>query len=177
MSLVGETQEIDIDVVTIDVPYPGGESGTNTYDAPAGLAILEYHKVERTNKGRSGCDFSVTGDGSVFVNDQTVESKFKQVFDYIEQNGKNEYRNRIDQLKEEAKRISQLTASTHSRITTNWHCRHNGNDLDRKGGALDLGLHIKLIRGVYSTNLNQIINKIIEAISNSKRPEEIQLAV
>lgn len=177
MSLVGEIQSVYIDVVNISVSYPGGESGSNSWEAPAGLTILEYTAAEHGKSKNSGYTFSVIGDGSVFVNDQTVESKFRKVFDYIEQNGKTDYKNRVEQLQDEAKRISQLTASTHSRITTNWYCRHEGDDFNKKGGGLHLGLNIKLIRGVYSTNLDQIIQKIIEAISKSEQLDNIKLAV
>jgi hypothetical protein len=175
MSLVGEIQEIDIDVVNITVKYPHGESGDSSYEAPAGLSILGFGAIEYGKYGNSGYSFSVTGDGSVYVNDQIVDSKFTGVFDYLERNGKNEYRNRVEELKAEAKRVSQITASTNSRIVTHWQCSHDGNDFNRRGGGLHLGLHLKLIKGVYSVNIDQIINKIIEAISNSRRPEEIQL--
>lgn len=175
MSLVGEIQEIDIDVVNITVTYPHGESGDSSYEAPAGLSILSFGAVEHGKYGNSGYFFTVTGDASVYVNDQTVDSKFSGVFDYLERNNKKEYRNRVEELKAEAKRVSQITASSNSRIVTHWKCAHDGNDFNRRGGGLHLGLHLSLIKGVYSLNLDQIINKIIEAISNSRRPEEIHL--
>lgn len=97
-SLIGETETRTFDVVNVSVKYPGSKSDREEIDAPAGLAIVSYKAIERYNYGRAGYDFSLVGDNSIFIDDRIVDSKFRGVFDYIENNvdqdKKQEYKKR-----------------------------------------------------------------------------------
>jgi hypothetical protein len=177
MSVIGETHEETFDVCDVNVAYPDGQGGTNTYDAPKGTAILSYRAIERGRSGNSGYNFSLQGDNSAYVSLVEIEGKFRSVFDFIENNKKDEYKNKVDQILNEAKRVAQMTASTHSRLTTNWHCHHNGNDFDRRGGNLNLSVAVKLIKTLDNRNIDDLIKVIIDAISKGARPEDINPVV
>ena len=178
-SLIGETETRTLDVVNVGVKYPGAKSGREELDAPAGLAILSFKAIERIKYGNSGYSFSLVGDNSVFVDDRSVDSKFKSVFDYIETNvdgdKKQDYKQRIEQLREEALRVARATASTNSKLIVEWHCKHAGNEFDRKGGALSLGVEIEFMRGLTTRNLDSLIAAIIQGIQNKVEPKDLNL--
>lgn len=176
LPLVGQTlTPPPFEVCNRRVAYPDGQSGSNTYDAPTGTSILTFHGITNCQSRRSGYDFSTIADGSVFVSDENIDQRFKEVYDYISQNGKENYKERIDQLRNEAKHVSRITASTHSKLTVNWNCRHQGNDLNREGGCLHLFVSWTLVKGVYTTNIDEIIKKIIDSIRNNVPPNELFL--
>ena len=174
MGLIGETHTEVIDVVRQKVKYPHSANGVWEYDAPRGLAILSYKAVERANYGRNGYTWLLVGDKSVFVNDVFVDSNFRRVFDYIdssvEDSKKGEYKKRVEELKEEAQRLSRVTASTNSKLACTWSVRHDGN-VDRKGGSLELAVEIKFIAGLGTYNIDSTISTIITAIRSGFEPQ------
>jgi hypothetical protein len=176
MSVIGEkSEEIVIDICNVSVAYPNGDGGTNTYDAPDGTAILAYHAIERGKGGNAGYNFSVLGDNSVFVSESIVVQKFQAIFDFLKNEKKEEYKTRVEELLNEAKRAATMTASTHSKLITKWHCHHDGSEFNRKGGNLNLAVGIILIKSLTTRNIDALITQIINAISRGDKPNEIKL--
>lgn len=175
MSVLGEKEDVAIDIVSLNVSYPDSRSDTTHWDAPKGTAIAGYRAVERSRSSRSGYSFSVTGDNSVSLSSTDVRGKFNAVFDFIAQNGKDEYKLRVEELLNEAIRVATMTAATHSRLTCNWHVSHEGSEFDRRGGNLSLGAVVTLIRALDTRNIDAILQSVIEAISKGTPPQELTL--
>jgi hypothetical protein len=180
MGILGESEKRVYDpVVDHSVSYPHLDSGTETIDAPRGLGIVSYRAIEQVNYGRNGYSFSLIGDNSLFVNDVIVSSKFREVFDVIdssvEDSKKDEYKRRVEQLKEEARRLSQVTATTNSKLICNWKVKHGGSELDRKGGHLRLAVEVEFIRALGTYNIDNVISNIIAAIRGGIAPAGLSL--
>ena len=112
------------------------------------------------------------------IDDQSIISKFHRVYDYLRRNNKeNEYKERVDDLQQEALRIMRLTASTHSKLITNWSCKHDGNEFARKGGGLGLSVNITLMRAIVAPNVDVLIDFILDAVKAGVRPQEIKLSI
>lgn len=173
--LLGQTESVLIDIVTVSVSYPNSKSGTETWGPPSGLTIVSYQAVEKSKYGRCHYSFSVIPDNSLFLDDQSVIARFQRVEEYVRNRNKDEYKDRIEQLKSDALRISRLTASTHSRLITNWSCKHDGNEIDRKGGGLSLAANVTLMRGLMATNIDAMVDFIIDAIKAGVRPQDIKV--
>ena len=178
MSVIGEVYDTpEIDVANVNVSYPDSKSGTFTWDAPKGTAILAHRAVERSRGGRVSYSFSVVGDNSVFVSSQDVRSRFQAIFDYLQKDASKEkdYKERTELLLNEAIRIATMTASTNAKIICNWECQHDGWEFDKKGGNLSLAIVATLIRSLDKTNIDSLVVAIINAISKGTPPAEINL--
>jgi hypothetical protein len=186
MSFIGEVRDTpEMDVANVNVSYPDSKSGSFTFDAPKGTAILAHRAVERSRGGRVSYSFSaVVGDNSVFVSAQDVRSSFQAIYDHLQKNSskennkqkEKEYKERIELLLKEAIRIATMTASTNAKVTCNWECKHDGSEFDRKGGNLSLALVVTLIQSLDKTNIDQLVLAIISAIEKGTPPAQINLA-
>lgn len=179
MGILGESEKRVFPVVNQRVKYPGLSRGTQTIDAPRGLSIVSYRAIEHNKFGRSGYDFSLVGDNSVFVNDVAVNSRFKEILDLIDSQAddskKSEYKQRVEKLKEEASRLSQVTVATNSKLVCNWHCNHDGSFIDQRGGALHLDVEIEFVRSLGTYNIDSVIANLIAAIRGGAGPAELAL--
>jgi hypothetical protein len=173
MSFIGEVRDTpEMDVANVNVSYPDSKSGSFTFDAPKGTAILSYSLS------------AVVGDNSVFVSAQDVRSSFQAIYDHLQKNSskennkqkEKEYKERIELLLKEAIRIATMTASTNAKVTCNWECKHDGSEFDRKGGNLSLALVVTLIQSLDKTNIDQLVLAIISAIEKGTPPAQINLA-
>ena len=178
MTVIGETVRRTYDIVTIKVPYPSVKSGVETIQPPNGFAIVSYRKIERSKYGRSGYSFSLKGDASFGVDSRQISQAFREISEYAKEKGKEEkYKERLDYLKEYAEDLYSHSISSHSTLTCKWHCKHDGWELNRKGGALDLAVEIELMRSFTQVDLESLLEAFKASIRNDAPPEELKLSL
>jgi hypothetical protein len=143
---VGEEKERYIDVVNKSVNWNGRDSGTETYDAPAGWYIVGYRADEKCQFGRGGWSISHVEAGSDFVTEQKINELFEEMRKYAREQNQDKYAEQLESLRKHYLDSYARVRSSHSKVVIKWEVRGGGNVLKPTGGRLELGLRMTQVR-------------------------------
>jgi hypothetical protein len=145
--VIGAEREVIWDVVSQSVKYPDHTSGREKYQAPSGWFVMDITVKSYGGYGRKGYSISKVEAASDLIEEQKVNEVINNVSRYAKEQGKEDkYNESIEEFRKYYLDTYYRIRSSHSTVFCDWNVMHDGNEIDRKGGSINLKLTLHLVR-------------------------------
>lgn len=165
---LGQEQDRYADIVDDSVSYPDSKSGHEHYEAEKGEFITSYQIIMHSQYGRSGYSTSKTAANSDYISEQKINETFDELQRYAREQGKDDrYKEELERSRKYFLETYSRVRSSQSRVDVNWSIKHDGNEIDRRGGGMHIGIAYKVVRFLGPDELGEAKNQLRSLIAQS----------